>query len=246
MNAEAEARQLRNRIAHVARITTLGEMVAGIAHEINQPLAAITNYTDASKRLLASGTADPEDLMHAMKQASAQAHRAAKVLQRLRDFAKLRSVPREKVELNALITDVVSLATLENPDLRSTIALELEKDLPQLQVDPVQIQQVILNLIRNGVDAMQECGTQAQNLTIRTVNEGDESIRVEVVDRGPGVDEKVADQIFDPFYSTKLSGMGLGLSICRSIARAHGGQLDFSNNASNGATFVLRLPTMRN
>ncbi|MCI0668334.1 MAG: PAS domain S-box protein [Methylococcaceae bacterium] len=245
LNAEAEARQLRDRIAHVARITTLGEMVAGIAHEINQPLAAIVNYTDASQRLLASGTADPEDLMHAMKQASAQAHRAAKVLHRLRDFARMRSVPRENVDLNALIKDVVSLANMENPGFRSAIKLELEEDLPQLQADPVQIQQVIFNLIRNGVDAMQEPGTHGQNLVIRTVKDGDEFVRIEVVDRGPGVDENSVDKIFDPFFSTKQSGMGLGLSICRSIARSHGGQLDFVNNANHGATFFLRLPAIK-
>lgn len=245
-NAEAEARQLRDRIAHVGRITTLGEMAAGIAHEINQPLAAIVNYTDASQRLLIAGAANPKDLIHAMKQASAQAHRAARVLQQLRDFAKMRSVPQEKVDLNALIKDVVSLANLETPGLRSAINLELDEDLPQLKADPVQIQQVILNLIRNGVDAMQEPGTQDQDLTIRTVNETSGFVRIEVIDQGTGVDEKSADKIFDPFFSTKQSGMGLGLSICRSIARSHGGQLDFANNANRGATFFLRLPTIKN
>jgi two-component system sensor kinase FixL len=245
-NAEAEARQLRDRIAHVARITTLGEMVAGIAHEINQPLAAIVNYTDASQRLLASGAAHRDDLMHAMKQASDQAHRAAKVLQRLRDFARMRSVPRETVDLNALVKDVVSLANMENPGLRSTITLELDDGLPDLQADPIQIQQVILNLIRNGVDAMQEPGAHGQDLIVRTANEEGESVRIEVVDQGPGVDENASDKLFDPFFSTKQSGMGLGLSICRSIARSHGGQLDFANNANHGATFFLRLPTVRN
>ena len=243
LNAENEARQLRDRIAHVARITTLGEMVAGIAHEINQPLAAIVNYTEASQRLLRNESANPDDLLHAMKQASAQAHRAAKVLQRLRDFAKMRSIRRETVNPNSLVRDVVALAKLENPAPRSAITLELEKHLPPIEADAIQIQQVILNLIRNGIDAMQEAGTLEQNLIIRTVNEPDEFIRIEVIDWGPGVDEADADQIFDPFFSTKGSGMGLGLSICRSIARSHGGQLDFKNNPDQGATFYLRLPT---
>ncbi|MGR9106580.1 MAG: PAS domain-containing sensor histidine kinase [Gammaproteobacteria bacterium] len=246
LNAEEEARQLRDRIAHVARITTLGEMVAGIAHEINQPLAAIVNYTEASQRLLRTGTADPEDLLHAMKQTSAQAHRAAKVIQRLRDFARLRPEQRETVNVNALIKEVIALATLENPALGSTIRQDLAEGLPEVQVDPVQIQQVILNLIRNGVDAMIESGANPQTLLVRTLKETDQLIRIDIIDRGGGVDQNTAENIFDPFFSTKCNGMGLGLSICRSIARSHGGHLDFVNNAEAGATFSLRLPTLSN
>lgn len=243
LNAEAEARQLRERIAHAARITTLGEMVAGIAHEINQPLAAIASYMDASQRLLASGQASPEDLGHAMKQASTQAHRAAEVIQRLRGFAKMRSPHTETLDLNGLIREVVALAEMENPDLRAMIRLECADDLPKLRVDPIQIQQVILNLIRNAVDAIKETALENPRLTIRSVNEAGSAVRIEVIDCGSGIDEANADKIFDPFFSTKRSGMGLGLSIGRSIARAHGGVLDFKNNEGRGATFYLRLPT---
>lgn len=246
VNAEAEARQLRDRIAHVARISTLGEMMAGIAHEINQPLAAIANYTDACQRMLSTENLDRDSLMHAMKQANVQAHRADEVIQRLRSFAKTRSLERENVDVNALIKEVISLATMETPGLQLTIKLELEERLSNVQADPIQIQQVILNLIRNGMDAMQESNAEEQNLIVRTLNDGADKIRIEVIDRGSGIDEKDAVKIFDPFYSTKLNGMGLGLSICRSIIASHQGLLDFENNPDTGATFYIRLPTALN
>lgn len=245
LNAEYEARQLRDRLAHVGRLSTLGEMAAGIAHEINQPLTAIASYAEACQRLIAAGTTDSKELMHAMKQAATQAHRAGEVIRRLRGFAKKRETQRQNVDVNELIKDVVELAKIDAPNPRSAIQLELAAGLPKINADPVQIQQVILNLIRNGADAVLAVPERNQTLivrTIRTSGPDPEHIRIEVTDNGTGVSEDVARQIFSPFFSTKPSGMGMGLSICRSIVASHGGKLSFENVPTGGATFYVTLP----
>ena len=244
LSAENEARQLRDRLAHVGRVSILGEMAAGIAHEINQPLTAIASYAEACQRLVAANMADSEELMHAMKQTSAQAYRAGEIIQRLRGFAKQHDVQRENVDVNDLIEDVVELAKLDTPNLSLPVRLKLAQDLPRIRADAVQIQQVLLNLIRNASDAISSDLGRNNPLLIRTTAPDKENIRIDVIDSGPGIDDADAKQIFNPFFSTKPSGMGLGLSICRSIVASHGGQLNFENIPAGGTCFFLTLPTL--
>lgn len=242
LNAENEARQLRDRLAHVGRVSTMGEMAAGIAHEINQPLTAIASYAEACQRLLRSGKANSEDLLDAMERTSAQAHRAGQVIRRMRSFVKERKTQREELDVNELVGDVVELAKMDLPDQSSLIQLELAPALPKIIADSFQIQQVILNLIRNAADAMQSCAEENQPIIIRTALIDRDHIRIAVSDDGEGIRKEHVQKIFTPFFSTKESGMGIGLAICRSVVESHHGELSFENNPNGGATFNLTLP----
>jgi len=242
VSSEEEARSLRERLAHVGRLSTLGEMTAGIAHEINQPLTAISTYAQAGKRFLAMDDVNTEDLKDTLELIDTQAQRAAEVIRSLRRLVRRKSAKREHLNCNQLIRDVVQLAELDMRDYDVDIVLDLTPALPMVSADSVQIQQVVLNLIRNALEALKEAGS-AGKITIRSATQGPEWIRISVEDDGPGVSEEMIDNVFSPFRSSKESGMGLGLSISRSIANAHGGELRFENNPSGGACFYFTLPT---
>lgn len=242
VRAESEASRLRERLAHVGRISLLGEMVAGIAHEINQPLTAIASYTDACQRLISSGLTDSDEVMSALKKAGSQAHRAGEVIRRLRGFAKRRETARIVVDVNQLVRDIVDLAHLDSPGTRCPVEMDLCGDAVAVNADPVQIQQVILNLIRNAMDAARQCPEHDQTVRVRTLCRDADLVRIEVTDHGEGVSEEVGLELFSTFFSTKPTGMGMGLSICRSIAESHGGQVGFRNNPEGGACFYLTLP----
>ena len=241
--AEEEALRHREQLNHVGRLTTMGEMAAAMAHELNQPLSAITNYTAACLRLLARDDTSVEEVMHALREVDTQAHRAAEVIQRIRDFARGRSVPRKPVNLRALISEILPLAAMDAKANHTDLRIRIEKGLPTIMADRVEIQQVVLNLLRNGVDAMKEVPERDRRLDLRVTQEVEDQIRIAVTDRGHGVSEEAGRQLFTPFFTTKSSGMGMGLAISRSIIAAHGGKLEFHNNPICGATFELTLPT---
>jgi two-component system sensor kinase FixL len=243
--AEEEALRQREQMSLASRLTTMGEMAAAMAHELNQPLAAISNFTAACQRLLkgAGNVENQPDIDRALDQIGVQAHRAAEIIQRIRDFARSREAAREPVDLRGVIADILPLARMDSRAHHTDLRIRLEKDLPMIMADAIQIQQVILNLIRNGIDAMEKTPEKQRRLDVRAWLEDAKNVRVSVTDRGTGVADESRDSLFTPFFTTKSSGMGLGLAISRSIIKAHGGKLSHFNNPVAGATFYLILPT---
>jgi two-component system, LuxR family, sensor kinase FixL len=242
LTAENEAEALRARLAHAARIGTLGEMVSGIAHEVNQPLTAIANYANACRRLLQSGEAPVDELVTTLEKISAQAERAGQVIRGLRSLTRRRDSVREPLDVNQLIGEVARLLEFELRNSGWRLLLTLAPGLPAVLGDGVQLQQVVLNLVRNGIEAMSERATGDHiEVTTRLASSG--RIEIEVRDCGPGLEETGVRRLFEPFHTTKSQGMGLGLSICQSIVGAHGGEIRHAGRLpGGGASFVVRLP----
>jgi two-component system sensor kinase FixL len=239
---EDEARQLQERLTHFSRLSTMGEMAAGLAHEINQPLSAITMYAQACQRFLRSPDADPADVMEALEQISAQALRAGEVIRRLRNFVKNREVKREPVDCNRLLDDLRTLAETDARLHNVRLRIEAEPVLPTVHADPIQLQQVVLNLVRNAIDAMADVPETHREvvLSTRVLPEGE--IEIVVADHGSGLAPDANEHLFNPFFTTKTGGTGLGLAISRSIVRAHGGRLWHTPNERMGARFHFTLP----
>jgi two-component system, LuxR family, sensor kinase FixL len=242
--AEDEARQMQDRITHFGRISTMGEMAAGIAHEVNQPLTAIATYAQACQRLIASGQCPPEEIRSALEQIGAQALRAGEVIRRLRTFVKNREVRREQIEANRILEDVLTLAQTDARHHGVRMVLDLAPESPQVQADIVQIQQVILNLVRNSIDAMLDVSEAQREIILRTHIDAEGDVEFMVADRGTGIDAATMAELFNPFFTTKPGGTGLGLSISRSIVRAHGGKLWCNPNPGGGARFFFTLPAV--
>ena len=240
--AEEEARQHRARVAHVARLSTLGEMAAGIAHEINQPLTAISLFAQAGRRLVDSGKFERMDeVCHKLNE---HALRASEVVERMQTMARQGESVKNVVDCNELIETAVKLAESEARIYDIQIDFERGADLAPVSVDGVQIQQVALNLLRNGMEAMIATDNEERSIAIRTRGSDNGQIEVSVSDRGCGVPQDYADKLFTPFSTTKTSGMGMGLSISQAIVRAHGGSIGFRNNDSGGTTFWFTLPAV--
>ena len=242
--AEEEMRQGQDKLTHVARLSTMGEMATGLAHEINQPLTAIATYAQAAVRMLdAAGGLPSEDVREAMIQITNQALRAGEVIRRLRTFVKSHATQSETVDMNRLIQE---LRVLAEPDARASdvrLVLDLAPTLPQVAVDPIQIQQVLLNLIRNAIDATLERPDAVREIVVRTALVADE-VETSVTDHGPGIRPEIAENLFNPFFTTKTAGTGLGLAISRSIIRAHRGKLAYHPRPEGGTVFVFTLPSL--
>lgn len=243
-HAEEEAKHHRERIAHVSRLSTLGEMAAGIAHEINQPLTAISLFAQAGRRLVNAG--DFEKMDEVCHKLNEHALRASDVVERMQTMARQRESVKKTVDCNELIESAVKLA--ESEARIHDIVVEFDKGtgLPEVSVDVVQVQQVALNLLRNGMEAMLDCNC-GKNMSIRieTRTDGDGQVRISVTDTGCGIPEDRIEKLFTPFSTTKKSGMGMGLSISQAIIRAHGGRIDYRNNETGGATFWFTLPAAK-
>jgi two-component system, LuxR family, sensor kinase FixL len=239
---EALAEQ-RERLAHVGRLSTMGEMTASIAHEINQPLTAISMYAQSGLKLLARDTPDLTRLAEALDKLNTQSLRAGAIIERIQRFARAQESQRQYAAMNDLLKDLVKLAEGDARIHDVVITFDLADGLPSVYCDPIQIQQVALNLIRNAIDAMKEIGCRHGNalcITSRALQNG--RLEVAVTDQGPGVAADQIDKLFKPFHTTKQDGMGMGLSICRTIIAEHGGDLHFRNNEGSGATFYFTLP----
>ncbi len=242
--AEYELLVGQERLTHVARLSTMGEMATGLAHEINQPLTAIATYAQAAIRLMdASGGADPVDLRDALVQIVAQSLRAGEVIRRLRAFVKTRTAHSESIEVNRLVEDIRILAVTDARVNDVRLVLQLDPESPVVAGDPVQLQQVLLNLIRNAIDATRDCPTSMRELIICTRPLGD-GVEVAVIDHGTGISDSVAPHLFNPFYTTKETGTGLGLAISRSIITAHRGKLGYRPTPGGGTTFYFTLPQL--
>jgi len=240
---EALAEQ-REKLAHVGRLSTMGEMTASIAHEINQPLTAISMYAQSSLKLIQRGDPDLDKLAAALEKLNTQSLRAGAIIERIQRFAKAQDSQRQLLELNVLLKELVKLAEGDARIHDVEITFDLADGLPAVYCDPIQIQQVALNLIRNAIDAMKEQpSTEGRNaMLIMSRPLGDDRVEVAVSDRGPGVAEEQKKLLFKPFHTTKKDGMGMGLSICRTIIAEHGGELGYRDNGDGGATFYFTLP----
>ncbi len=241
--AEQEVRRHQADLVHVCRLSTMGEMATGMAHELNQPLSAIVNYAHGCSRRLRAGRLDEAALETALGQMIAQARRASEIIRRLRGMVGKQAPVRDVVDMNRLVREVRSFAEFDAGRLGVTIELELQPRPLWVRVDLVQIEQVLLNLVRNALDALQEIPTGRRRLAIRTQGVG-AWIRVEVNDSGAGIPPETARHLFEPFFTTKVQGMGMGLAISKTIVDEHGGRIRLDPRVSEGACFVLEIPAV--
>jgi PAS domain S-box-containing protein len=241
--AELEAARQRNELAHLSRVSTLGELSGSLAHELNLPLTAILSNAQAAQRILANSDADLTELREILNDIVTEDKRAGEVIRRLRLLLKKGEVQQHCLDINEVVEDVLKLMRSDLINQKVTVNCELARHLPTVTGDPVQLQQVLLNLVVNACDAMVDCNTPKRRLLIRT-GTGNENgaVLVSVTDRGGSIPEEKMEQIFEPFFTTKEKGMGLGLSVCRTIIAAHRGKLWAANNADCGATFHFSLP----
>jgi two-component system sensor kinase FixL len=239
---EDERHALEGRLAQVGRFSLMGEMAAGIAHEINQPLSAIVTYSQAAKRLLGGLDIEHEALTKACVGIADQAHRAGQVIENLRNFIRKQDVVKESLDLNFVIRDAMTLTLTDSNRAGIRISTEFAEGLPRVDGNAVQIQQVLLNLTHNAVDAMQDSARKAKGIRIRTFSLGETGVGFEVCDHGPGVSPRLGEGIFHPFVTTKRDGLGVGLAISRTIIQSYGGSLTYTDNSSGGAVFSVSLP----
>ncbi|MCG3202509.1 MAG: Adaptive-response sensory-kinase SasA [Gammaproteobacteria bacterium] len=239
---EQQVREQRDRLAHVGRLSTMGEMASGIAHEITQPLTAIATYAQAARRMLARGAQGAQDFEEALEQIARQAERAGDIIQRLRGFMRREEIRSELVDINEQLRAVIRFADVDLRHHYTRVELALAPDLPPVQADAVQLQQVALNFIRNAVDAMAEVPPGERVIAIRSARGPGAAIEFSVTDRGPGVSPGDVERLFAPFFTTKAHGIGLGLSISGSIVAAFGGRTWYSEHEGGGAEFHVSLP----
>lgn len=242
--ANITAQQHQADLAHMARLQTMGEMASGIAHELNQPLAAIANYASACQRLLAaSSDTSARQLHEPLASIQGQARRASEIIRRLRSFVRKQEPKTLPVTINNLIWDVLAMLQASARREGVQFLVKLDKRIPQVKADAIQIEQVILNLVQNGIDAMSETPAQVRQLVISNSVNGDGMVQVDVSDTGSGIDEALQQQIFEAFVTTKgEKGMGIGLALCRSIIESHGGRLWVTSAPGAGAKFSFTLP----
>ena len=236
--AQARLQEVQEDLVRVSRLTALGEMASALAHELNQPLAAITNYLKGSKRLLLARGMSDDRLTHAIEEASSQALRAGEIIRRLREFVARGESDRRIEDLPALVEEAGALALVGARQAGIQVEFDMDPLVGGVLVDKVQIQQVLLNLIRNAMEAMEN--TKSKRLAIRVSGEEDMA-RVSVSDTGSGIGSETAEHLFEPFRTTKRNGMGVGLSISRTIIEAHGGKIEFEALPQGGTVFHLTL-----
>jgi len=242
--AEERLRELQAELVHVARLSAMGEMASALAHELNQPLTAIINYAQAARRALGSADdARQGTLASLLDKASQQATRAGQIIHRLRQFIAKGETERALEDLNAVVEEASALALIGTAGKRIAVRRAFAADLPPVLIDRVQIHQVVTNLLRNSIDALAE--VERREIVLATRRAEPDAIEVTVADSGPGLDPALAGRLFQPFVTTKPEGIGIGLSICRSIVDAHGGRLWASANPEGGTTFHIRLPILR-
>jgi len=244
--AEREAREHQQELIHVSRLSTMGEMATGLAHELNQPLSAIANYANGCVRRLPAGMKGAGDLAYALGQINSQAERAGEIIRRLRRLVGKQLPVRSKADINNLVKEVCSFVEFEARKAGVVIEQELSMERLQVRVDVVQIEQILLNLIRNALEALLDVPQKERSLVVRSGRLDTERVRVDVVDTGPGIKPEMAKRLFEPFFTTKESGMGMGLVISQTIAEDHGGKIDADTVAGVGSRFSLTLPVYNN
>jgi two-component system sensor kinase FixL len=241
---EARLQELQSELVHISRLTAMGEMASALAHELNQPLSAIANYMKGSRRLLANGTDDKSTLIRdAMDKAADQALRAGQIIRRLRDFVARGESERRVESVKKLIEEASALALVGAKDQGVRVRFQFDPAIDLVLADKVQIQQVLLNLLRNAIEAMED--SEKRELVIFTAKRDDDMISIGVADTGCGIAPEMTSQLFEPFITTKRHGMGVGLSISRTIIEAHGGQIGAERNPAGGTIFRFTLRGVR-
>ncbi|KWV54639.1 PAS domain-containing sensor histidine kinase [Bradyrhizobium macuxiense] len=236
---ERRLQDLQSELVHVSRLTAMGEMASSIAHEINQPLSAITNYMRGAKTLMAAETFDTTRVRDALDRAGKQALRAGDIIKRLREFVAKGETQQSPENPVTLLEEAVALALLGAKEQGVRVAISSDRDIPSIVVDKIQIQQVVLNLVRNAIEAM--ASSARRELTVG-VTKADGAAIFTIADTGPGISDAIADRLFQPFVTTKEHGMGVGLSICRTIVKSHGGNIEALPNPGGGTVFQFTIP----
>ena len=246
VESENKHKQLQNELNHVARLSNMDEMATGLAHEINQPLTAISNYCDAAQSFLQSESQPNKKLIELLQGALEQAHRAGEIVRHCRQFASKQPMEKHIVDLNELTNETVRFLDSDARENNVDIQITLDKKLPPVKIDKVQIQQVLVNLLRNGIEAMQHNNGKVRKLSIYTLLNGkhgsQHEAQITVKDTGQGLEPSQIENLFQPFYTTKANGMGMGLSISRTIITAHGGKLWLDNQDNDSTKFHFTLP----
>ena len=241
---EEAALQHQDRLEQTSRLITMGEMASSLAHELNQPLSAIANYCMGSVNRLNSGDYRREDILAAMEKASAQAERAGKIIRRTREFVKKSAPVRAPAALVDIVEEAIGFADIEARKAAVSLRVDISPELPPVFADHIMIEQVVLNLVKNGIEAMQQTHADERELSVTASFNGGRVVEVAVTDRGCGMTEEQAERIFVPFYTSKAEGMGMGLNICRSIIEYHGGRLWAQSSPQGGSVFRFTLPTL--
>jgi len=243
--AEKQARHHREQINLLSRVSLLGEMTASLAHELGQPLSAIITNANAGKRLIDKGKEDPETLRDILVNVASDGHRAHEIIQNVRNTIKKGDAIPCPINLNELVTNVAHVVRPDAVAYSCEVETSLTKDLPLIEGDPIQIQQVLVNLVSNAFDAMRQTPPGQRKVEISTAGNGDGQVRLSVRDHGTGIRSEVHEQLFDQFFTTKEQGLGMGLAIVRSIVEAHGGKIHAENVAGGGACFYFTLPVTK-
>ena len=238
--AEVQVRQLQADLVHVSRLSAMGEIASAITHELNQPLTAIMNYLQACQHVMGAHGGVPEKIHHMMGKVVVQADRAGAIIRRLRELIEKGETERGAADINDVVGEACALAMVGAAEMKIGSRMELSHRLPPVLIDKIQIQQVVFNLVRNAVDALD--GAAKREVTIRSERTNDGAVEVSVRDTGPGIPPDVAKRLFQPFVTSKADGMGIGLSISRSIVEAHRGRLWASANPDGGTTFHFTVP----
>lgn len=239
---EEHDRRLRAELAHVSRLTTAGELASGLAHELNQPLTAITHNCDAVMSSVKTDSQFDAEMLETVHDISEQAQRAGSIIRSMRHLVRKDTTDMTATDINKLVKDTVRLTAPEAREKGVNVMLDLDESLPQPVIDPIQIQQVLVNLERNGVEAMWQANSPIKELTIKTSFSGPDRLQVAIQDTGPGVDTTSAENLFTAFQTTKATGMGLGLSISRTIVEEHGGRLWIDLDAEGVTIFMFTIP----
>ena len=233
---------LTGRMMQVSRLATIGEMTSGVAHELNQPLAAIANYAQASSRVLSRPDPDLADIREALDEISAQALRAAEIIRRMRNLGRCDDAERLPTDSSALVEEMIDLLQADARAHGTQLILDLRPDLPPILVDRVQIQHVLLNLVRNSMEALGAIPANQRKIVLGTTLAADGHVEIYISDNGPGLTAEARDHLLEPFFTTKPAGTGLGLAISNTIVRAHAGVFGHRANTPSGACFYIRIP----
>ncbi len=239
---QEQVRQLEEQLLHADRLVILGELTAGIAHEINQPLTAIAAYADAGRSMIDRCDETPREEMQSIYERIAeQSRRAAEVVQRLRKLVRSGTVSKSRHNINQIIRNILLLFEFETKKTGTELVFYPLESMESLYLDEIQIQQILVNLVKNSLDSIADADYENGRIEIRVI-QADDEIEISVTDNGPGVPDEYRVRLFESFFTTKPKGVGLGLSICRSIAAAHGGNLQYSQPREGGSRFTLTLP----
>lgn len=241
---DKKARLRGQQLAHVSRLSSMEEMASGMAHEISQPLAAIVNYTQGCVRYLENNQHDPSQIVEIMKKAVVQAERAGEVIHRLKNFFCKGQLFKTPCKINSVIRETVSLIRNDLNTSKTKIDFELCKEIKIISADKIQLQQVLLNLIQNAIEAMHEVDPKKRRIHLQTKSIDENKISITVSDTGPGFTKDMIHKVFEPFFTTKAHGRGMGLAICRSIVEAHGGQFVINPNTSNHSWIRFTMPIL--